>query len=110
MLRSERVGRARFAELYRRSNGGSSPRLGLAVSRKSAPLAVARNLFKRIARESARAHARTGLLTGYDWVVRAQPGFGRHWSDAKRTKHITPFKRALRNELDALWTAHRPTS
>lgn len=78
----------------------SGPRLGLAVSRKAAPLAVTRNLVKRIARESARA---APALPARDLVVRARPGLGPVWQAAKAAKTTHDFRRALRTELDALF-------
>ncbi len=48
------------------------PRLGLAISRKAARSAVARNRIKRTVRESFR-HSQ-GELPGLDFVVMARPG------------------------------------
>ena len=48
-------------------NGGSSARLGMAISRKCAPRAVDRNRLKRVIRESFR-HCSKQLL-GLDLVV-----------------------------------------
>lgn len=47
------------------------PRLGLAISKKSAKYAVARNRIKRIIRESFRRHQQN--LHGVDFVVLAKP-------------------------------------
>lgn len=55
-----------------RPNDLDYPRLGLAISRKVAKSAVARNRLKRIARESFRRHQRE--LGGLDCVVMARPG------------------------------------
>ncbi len=48
------------------------PRLGLAISRKHAPAAVARSRIKRLIRESFRQHQEA--LAGLDVVVLARPG------------------------------------
>ena len=80
--RCQRLSQARdFAKLFRRSkrssddlvtvlarsNGGETPRLGMAISRKCAPKAVDRNRIKRVIRESFR-HA-ADELQGLDLVV-----------------------------------------
>jgi len=53
-------------------NGSDRARLGLAVSRRRQPSAVARNHIKRIVRESFCRHRQ--LLAGLDIVVMAQKG------------------------------------
>ena len=78
----------------------SAPRLGLAISKRTAPTAVLRNLAKRIARESARA-ARG--LTLADYVVRSRAALGPDWRQAKQSKTTSAYKRALRQELDGLF-------
>ena len=55
-----------FTVLARKSNSGDA-RLGLAVSKKNAKLAVERNRIKRLIRESFRAHK--DELYGLDIVV-----------------------------------------
>ncbi|MFO1429378.1 MAG: ribonuclease P protein component [Candidatus Competibacteraceae bacterium] len=77
-----------------RPNTLGFPRLGLAISRKSAPAAVVRNRIKRIIRESFRHHQQ--LLGGLDLVVIGQPKVGmqanevlftslqKHWSRLRR--------------------------
>ncbi len=50
-------------------NGGRVPRMGLAVSKKAAKLAVARNRLKRIARETFR---QLDDLPAWDFVVMAR--------------------------------------
>ena len=77
-----------------RPNTMGFPRLGLAISRKSAPSAVVRNRIKRIIRESFRQRQRA--LGGLDLVVIGQPKVGaqangvlftslqRHWGRLKR--------------------------
>ena len=52
------------------------PRLGLAISRKAAGNAVARNRIKRLVRESFRQHA--ARLPPVDVVVMARPGITGH--------------------------------
>jgi ribonuclease P protein component len=54
-----------------RPNGGDGPRLGLAIARKHARAAVARNRIKRLVRESFRHHQQR--LGAIDLVV-----LGRH--------------------------------
>ncbi|MFO1351217.1 MAG: ribonuclease P protein component [Gammaproteobacteria bacterium] len=60
-----------FAVLAR-TNGLSYPRLGLAISRKAVPLAIARNRVKRLVRESFRCHQQ--VLGGVDIVVVSRSG------------------------------------
>lgn len=61
----------RLVTVLARPNGGDQPRLGVAVSRRRMSRAVARNRFKRIARESFRV--RRERLGGYDIVVLPKP-------------------------------------
>ncbi|MCP4126881.1 MAG: ribonuclease P protein component [Gammaproteobacteria bacterium] len=60
-----------FAVLCR-SSGRAAPRLGLAVSKKYARLAVDRNRIKRVIRESFRCHGEE--LDGIDYVVLNRKG------------------------------------
>ena len=62
----------RYFTVLARSNGLDYPRLGLAISRKVARSAVARNRIKRIVRESFRHHQ--PQLGGLDWVVMGRAG------------------------------------
>ncbi|HRE53258.1 MAG TPA: ribonuclease P protein component [Candidatus Competibacter sp.] len=62
----------RYFTVLTRPNDLAHPRLGLAISRKVAKSAVARNRLKRIARESFRR--RQGQLDGLDCVVMARSG------------------------------------
>ena len=55
-----------------RKNSLKTARLGLAVAKKNLKLAVARNRFKRLTRESFRHHQ--SLLSNYDIVVMARSG------------------------------------
>ena len=50
-------------------NGGRAPRIGLAISKKAAKLAVARNRLKRLARETFR---QLDDLPAWDFVVMAR--------------------------------------
>ncbi|HRD64578.1 MAG TPA: ribonuclease P protein component [Candidatus Competibacter sp.] len=84
--RARLTGRHAFAEVFAqpakssdrhfvvltRPNELAYPRLGLAVSRKVAKSAVARNRIKRIVRESFRHHQR--WLGGLDCVVMGRAG------------------------------------
>ncbi|MDZ7748229.1 MAG: ribonuclease P protein component [Halofilum sp. (in: g-proteobacteria)] len=62
----ERLG-DRHVTVLARANGLPHARLGLAVGRRRMARAVARNTFKRVARESFRAHQ--DAIAGYDVVV-----------------------------------------
>ncbi|MDG4549322.1 MAG: ribonuclease P protein component [Candidatus Contendobacter sp.] len=62
----------RYFTVLARPNALDHPRLGLAISRKVAPSAVARNRIKRIARDSFRHHQ--GWLGGLDCVVMGRVG------------------------------------
>jgi len=57
-----------FFRLYFLASG--APRLGLAVSKKAAPLSVTRNRIKRICRETFRLHS---ALPAGDYVLVAMP-------------------------------------
>ena len=63
-----------FTVLARRQSG-NHPRLGMAISVRSAGGAVARNRVKRIVRESFRLNQHT--LPAVDLVVMGRPGIGR---------------------------------
>ena len=79
-----------------RSNGGCEARLGLAIARKHARKAVARNRIKRVVRESFRVHRWS--IRGLDVVVLARPGTSGsdnrslaaalvdHWQDLRERK------------------------
>lgn len=54
------------------ANGLDYGRLGLAISRKAARRATARNRLKRLAREAFRRNQQA--LTGLDVIVMARPG------------------------------------
>ena len=62
----------RYFTVLARANTLGYPRLGLAISRKVAKSAVARNRIKRIVRESFRHHQ--PLLGGLDYVVMGRIG------------------------------------
>ena len=66
------------------------PRLGLAISRKVAKTAVARNRIKRAVRESFRTHQ--GRLDALDIVVLARPGV------------VDRTNKELATTLESLWT------
>lgn len=69
--RAERSADRYFAVLAR-PNGLGHPRLGLAISKRSAKSAVVRNGIKRVIRESFRV--RQQLLGSNDFVVLGRPG------------------------------------
>ena len=60
--------------MYVYPNTLAYPRLGIAISRKSAPSAVTRNRAKRIIREAFRV--RKDRLGGVDVVFLGRPGLG----------------------------------
>jgi len=67
-----------------RPNGQGYARLGTVVSRKSVPLAVARNRVRRLIRESFRRNQR--LLAGLDVIVLGRRGCdGRSSEDLRAT-------------------------
>lgn len=79
----------RLVTVLGRANGRAYPRLGLAVARRRIGRAVRRNMFKRIVRESFRAHQ--GRLGGLDIVVLPKPAA----ADADRA--------SLRASIDRQW-------
>ena len=80
----------RYFSCHGKPNGLDRARLGLAVSRKAARTAVARNRIKRQVREAFRR--RQSGITGLDIVVVARPAAA-----------AAPAP-ALRNSLEGLWT------
>jgi ribonuclease P protein component len=83
-----------FFTILGRVNDQGIARLGLAIAKKSLPLAVQRNRIKRLVRESFRNQQQ--LLSGLDIVVMARKGLqdktnselldslNRHWSKLVR--------------------------
>lgn len=71
----------------------TTPRLGLAISRKADPRAVIRNRVKRIVRESFRTHA--AQLPVADYVMLARAG----------VRRFSPG--ACRVQIDSLWQSAR---
>lgn len=64
--------------LYMRPNDVGWPRLGLAISRRSAPRAVSRNRIRRIIREAFRTRQRQ--LGPVDLIFLGRPGAGERTS------------------------------
>ncbi len=62
--------RDRYFTVLARSSGRNYPRLGLAISKKNAKLAVSRNRIKRIIRESFR---QSTDIANVDFVVMTSP-------------------------------------
>jgi ribonuclease P protein component len=91
-LRSARKLRGQHAVLHVARSPSRDSRLGIALTRRFVPSAVARNRLKRLLREAFRRHAVKGL--GLDCVVtlRAPPG-----RDAERA--IVDEVRALFDQL-----------
>lgn len=100
VLAGKRLAQSRHFELYvaPAPQGVDVPRLGLAMSRKSAPTAVLRNLAKRLARARFRTVAQTGLRA-CDVVVRARPALGVHWRAAKIDHTVAHLRRELSIEM-----------
>ena len=80
---------SRALTLLMAPNGLGYSRLGLAISRKAVPRAVARNRIKRCVRESFRQHQ--DEVPGWDFVVLA------------RSAAATTAGKALRAELEQHW-------
>ncbi len=83
----------RHVTVLARTNDTGSARLGLAASKRNLRRAVDRNRFKRLVRESFRAHQ--GRLAGLDLVVIAR----RDAASAER--------RQLRASIDRQWSIIR---
>lgn len=66
----------RYFTVLAQPNHLGFPRLGLAISRKSAKSAVMRNRIKRVVRESFRRHQHQ--LDGFDFVVIGRPKLAEH--------------------------------
>ena len=77
----------RYFTVLTHVNDLAYPRLGLAISRKVARSAVARNRIKRIVRESFRCHQ--PQLGGLDWVVMGRAGL----TEQKNTILFTSLQR-----------------
>jgi ribonuclease P protein component len=71
-------------QVYAKPNGASAPRLGIVVSKRIIPQAVARNYCKRLAREAFRAER--AALAGVDLVVRPRTAVTRAASAAARAE------------------------
>lgn len=87
--KASKLGSANFFLLVRKNKQGY-PRLGLAISKKNAKLAVSRNRIKRIVRESFRLHVNE--IGGYDVIVLAKRGID------------CLTKTELRKQIDQLWS------
>ena len=85
----------RFFTILARDNGGCGPRLGLAISRRAAKLAVDRNRLKRLARETFRVQTQ---LPSCDFVVMANPRARDAESHELRASLEQHFARLTRNK------------
>jgi len=83
----------RLVTVLARANGLPHARLGLAVARRRIARASARNTFKRIVRESFRAHQEA--LAGVDVVVLPKPAAA------------TADRASLRASIDRQWNILR---
>ncbi|MDO8598128.1 MAG: ribonuclease P protein component [Sulfuricaulis sp.] len=80
--------------VYARPNGAAAARLGLVVSKRVIPQAVARNYCKRLAREVFRAER--DALAGVDLVVRPRSAVTPASSAAARAEIRDLLRRAQR--------------
>jgi ribonuclease P protein component len=88
--------------LLKRNDGVASTRLGLITPKKKTKLAVFRNAFKRVARDTIRHAAKAGGLSGCDVVIQFS---------GLVIDHVDLFKAAARKDLDmALAKALDPAS
>ena len=85
----------RYFTVLVRANDLPYPRLGLAISRKVAKSAVARNRLKRIVRESFRHHQ--GKLGGLDCVVMGRIGVATRDNPALFTSLERHWRRLARS-------------
>ena len=85
----------RYFTVLARPNALDHPRLGLAISRKVAKSAVARNRLKRIVRESFRHHQRE--LGGLDCVVMGRIGVATRDNPALFTSLERHWRRLARS-------------
>jgi ribonuclease P protein component len=85
------VSRDRYFVVSGAPNAGPEARLGLVVSRRVSPLAVARNRIKRLARESFRFAAEG--LAGLDFVVMARNAAAEASNDELRESLARHWKR-----------------
>ena len=85
----------RYFTVLARPNAFGYPRLGLAISRKVAKSAVARNRLKRIVRESFRHHQRE--LGGLDCVVMGRIGVAARDNPALFTSLERHWRRLARS-------------
>jgi len=80
--------------VYASPNGAAGARLGIVVSKRVIPQAVARNYCKRLAREVFRAERKT--LAGLDLVVRPRAAVTPASSAAARAELREIMRRAQR--------------
>jgi len=81
-------------QVYAKPNGIAQARLGVVVSKRVMPRAVARNYCKRMAREVFRAER--NALSGVDLVVRPRAAVTRATSTAARAEVRDLLHRAQR--------------
>jgi len=81
-------------KVYARPNGAAGARLGIVVSKRVMPQAVARNYCKRLAREVFRAER--AALAGVDLVVRPHRAVTRASAAAARAEIRALLRRAQR--------------
>lgn len=79
--------------LLAKKNNLSHPRLGLAISKKRAPLATNRNLIKRHARETFRVHQHS--IGGYDFIFLLRRNIHKITSKQIREEYLSIYQQFL---------------
>jgi ribonuclease P protein component len=95
----------KFFQVYAKPNSRADSRLGITVNKRFVPQATARNLCKRLARETFRVHRIA--LTGVDFVVRARAVVLSASSKQARTEILELMQRARRLCCDSADFAQR---
>jgi len=79
--------------LLAKKNGLTHPRLGLAISKKRAPLATSRNVIKRQAREVFRTHQHE--IPCYDMIFLLRKNISKTNSKKIRSEYLSIFEQLL---------------
>jgi len=82
--------------LLAKKNNLTYPRLGLAISKKRASLAISRNHIKRQAREVFRQHQHE--IGGYDFVFLLRKNIDKTASKTIREEYLSIYKQFLANQ------------
>src|SRR5699024_12282754 len=89
--------------LLAKKNNLTYPRLGLAISKKRASLAISRNHIKRQAREVFRQHQHE--IGGYDFVFLLRKNIDKTASKTIREEYLSIYKQFLANQSYGCETA-----